>query len=229
MYRWAKRTFDIVLSLLGLIVTMPIWIAAVIGIEISDPGPVFYMAQRIGRDNKPFKMFKFRSMRVDNKADEKNFKAAVSRIFPFGEVMRRYKIDELPQLLNIIMGDMSIVGPRPAAKDQLEIVRGGRFSRTAEVLPGLTGPGALLDYIYGDTVESEEEYIEKVLLLRLELELYYVDARGPLYDLKIIWYTVVCIFCQIIGREPVKVIRELRGCAEDRKHTTPEKKAAENI
>ena len=229
MYRWAKRTFDVVLSLLGLIISIPLWIAAVIGIEISDPGPVFYMAQRIGRDNKPFRMFKFRSMRVDDKADEKNFKAAGSRIFPFGEVMRRYKIDELPQLINIILGDMSIVGPRPAARDQLDIVRGGRFSRTAEVPPGLTGPGALLDYIYGDAVESEEEYIEKVLSLRLELELYYIDARGPLYDLKMIWYTVVCIFCRVIGREPERAIRELRGCAEDRNQTKTEKTAAENI
>lgn len=219
MYNAIKRIFDIVASLCGIAVTSPLWIIAIIGIEVSDPGPVFYMANRIGKDNKPFCMFKFRSMRVAKEADEKNFKADTNRIFPFGELIRRTKIDELPQMLNILLGHMSVVGPRPAARDQLEIVRAGKYGVCATALPGLTGPGALYDYIYGDTVTDEAEYQAKVLPTRLELEVYYIKNRSAVYDLKMIWYTVVCIVCSIFGRQPKKIMNELLGCAEEERRT----------
>ena len=86
MYLILKRVFDILASGLALVVLIPIWIIAIIGIEVSDPGPVFYMANRVGKDNKSFRMFKFRSMRVDKKADEKSFKADTNRIFKWGEI-----------------------------------------------------------------------------------------------------------------------------------------------
>ncbi len=208
-YRIIKRAFDILASLLGLIVTLPIWLITVIGIELSDPGPVFYMANRIGKDNKPFRMFKFRSMRSEGAASEKSFTADEDRIFTFGKFMRTVKIDELPQLLNIIAGHMSVVGPRPAAKDQMDIVRAGRFGVTAEMLPGLTGSGAIYDYIYGDTIKNEEEYREKVLPTRLELEVYYIEHKGVLYDLKMIWFTIVCIVCSLFRHQPKRIIASL--------------------
>ena len=111
-YRIVKRFFDIFFSLLGLIATSVVWIVAIIGIEISDPGPIFYVAKRVGKDNRVFKMYKFRSMRVAREANEKKFKADEDRIFPFGRFIRATKIDELPQLLNILLGTMSIVGER---------------------------------------------------------------------------------------------------------------------
>jgi len=209
MYELIKRIFDIFSSALAMFILVPIWLLALIGIEISDPGPVFYMGTRIGRRNKPFQMFKFRSMRVDRTADEKNFKADSSRIFPFGAFMRSSKMDELPQLINILKGDMSVVGPRPASADQAEITRGGRYAVISEIKPGLTSPSALYDYIYGDTIEEEEEYEKKVLPTRLDLELYYLKTKSIGYDLKIIFYTGVCIFCRLTGKKPKRMYHEL--------------------
>ena len=106
MYRFLKRTFDIFSSGLALIVLLPVWLIAIIGIEVSDPGPVFYFANRAGKDNKTFKMYKFRSMRVDKNANEKSLRPDQDRIFKFGRFIRATKIDELPQLLNVFLGDM---------------------------------------------------------------------------------------------------------------------------
>ena len=215
IYRFLKRSFDIFASLLGMIVTSPIWLIAIIGIEVSDPGPVFYMASRVGKDNKTFRMFKFRSMRVDNKANESSFKADTNRIFRFGALIRRLKIDELPQLLNIFLGHMSVVGPRPASVDQAHIVRGGRYAVASSVRSALTGPSALYDYIYGDTVEDEAEYEEKVLPTRLALEVYYVEHMGVFYDIRIIWYTVVCILASVFHKTPKKIFAYLTDCVND--------------
>ncbi len=214
MYRFLKRTFDIVASLLGMVVTSPIWLIAVIGIFISDPGPVFYVARRIGKDNKEFAMYKFRSMR-QGKANESVFRGEEDRIFPFGKFIRATKIDELPQLLCCFLGTMSIIGPRPAAKDQMAITRGGEYAVASTVAPGLSGPAALYDYIYGDTIEDEKEYEEKVLPTRLALEVYYVHHRSVGYDIKMIWYTVVCILCSVVGKEPKKIFNELLESAKE--------------
>lgn len=219
-YFVAKRLFDIVASLLGIVITFPVWIVAVIGIELSDPGPVFYKAQRIGKDNREFLMWKFRSMRVpreDRETSEASFKADVNRIFPFGALCRRLKIDELPQLLNILGGSMSVVGPRPVAKDQMEVVREGRYNSASKVRPGLTGPAALYDYIYGDAVEDPDEYIKLVLPTRLELEVYYVEHMGMWYDIKMIWYTVICILGSIFHKETPKIYKELIECVKEQK------------
>ncbi len=197
-----KRIFDIIASGLALIVLSPIWLIAAIGIELTDPGPVFYMADRVGKDNRQFKMFKFRSMKVDHNADETNFKADKSRIFGWGEFLRKTKIDELPQLLNVFAGQMSVIGPRPASVDQVAVTRAGQYAVISTLKPGLSGPSALYDYIYGDQIEDEEEYKEKVLPTRLDLDLYYIKIKNLWYDLKMIWYTVICIFCLNKKRYP---------------------------
>ena len=185
------------------------WVAAVIGIELSDPGPVFYMANRVGFHNEPFRMFKFRSMRVDNQANEKSFKADVNRIFPWGAFMRSSKIDELPQLLNVFLGDMSVIGPRPASADQVSITRGGRFLQVGSVKPGLSGPSALYDYIYGDTVTDEAEYEKLVLPTRLELDRYYIRAASWKLDMKMIFWTVRCILNSVFHRSSEKMLAQL--------------------
>lgn len=214
-YLVVKRIFCLFASFIGLVLTSPIWLITVLGIEISDPGPVFYMANRVGKDDKVFKMFKFRSMRVDKKANENSFKADTNRIFPFGAFIRATKIDELPQLLNCFIGDMAIVGPRPASVDQVQITRGGDYSIVSSVMPGLTGPSALYDYIYGDTIEDEVEYEKLVLPTRLELDRYYVGHVGLGFDLKMIWWTVRCILNSIFHGSSEGMLNKLKEYAEE--------------
>ena len=209
MYRFLKRTFDIIASGLALIVLLPVWLIAIIGIEISDPGPVFYFANRAGKDNKTFRMFKFRSMRVDKNANEKSLRPDQDRIFKFGHFIRATKIDELPQLLNVFFGDMAVIGPRPAAVDQIEITRSGENAIVASIKPGLSSPSALYDYLYGDSIEDEAEYMDKVAPTRLSLDRYYIGKQTVGYDIKIIWYTVVCIFGTIFHRPAIFILREL--------------------
>ena len=209
MYRFLKRTFDIFASGLALIVLLPIWLIAFIGIEVSDPGPVFYFANRVGKDNKTFKMYKFRSMRVDKNANEKSLRPDQDRIFKFGHFIRATKIDELPQLLNVFLGNMAVIGPRPAAVDQIEITRSGENAIVASIKPGLSSPSALYDYLYGDSIEDEAEYMEKVAPTRLALDRYYIGKQTVGYDIKIIWYTIVCILGTIFHRPAIFILKEL--------------------
>ncbi len=210
-YLLFKRVFDFCVSALALVVTSPIWLITVIGIIISDPGPVFYLANRVGKDNKPFLMFKFRSMTVDKKANEKSLRADTTRIFKFGRFIRAAKIDELPQLLNVFLGQMSIVGPRPAAVDQLEITRAGKCEICSIAKPGLTSPSAIYDYIYGDKIEDEVEYKTKVLSTRLALDVWYVGHMNTKLDFKMIWYTVVSIISTMGERFPENILTELQN------------------
>lgn len=226
MYRFFKRAFDFLAALLALIVTLPIWLITVIGIELSDPGPVFYKARRIGYRGAEFRMYKFRSMRVPKKsseASEASFKADTNRIFPFGAVIRKLKIDELPQLLNILAGDMAIVGPRPASVDQVAVMREGRYAIANTVKPGLTGPAALYDYIYGDTVEDPEDYERLVLPTRKELEAYYPAHIGVGFDLKMIFWTVGCVLASVVGKTPKKTYRKLLSFVATAEGVTAEK------
>lgn len=216
-YFFVKRVFDICASFIGILATSPIWLVTVIGIELSDPGPVFYKAKRIGRHNQEFTMWKFRSMRLPKNESEKSessFKADTSRIFRFGELIRRLKIDELPQLLNILFGTMSIVGPRPVAKDQVEIMRAGKYNIASKVKPGLTGPAALYDYIYGDSIENLEDYKRLVLPTRLELEAYYPEHMSVWCDIKMIWYTIVCVVSSIFNTSTQKIYIDLLNCVK---------------
>ena len=196
MYNFIKRLFDIVASGLALVVLSPVWLVAIIGILVSDPGPIFYLAKRVGKDNKLFKMYKFRSMRVDKNANEKSLRPDQDRIYRWGGIMRDTKIDELPQLLNVFLGDMSVIGPRPASVDQVEITRAGKYAATSKLKPGLSGPSALYDYIYGDGILDEDEYNRLVLPTRLNLDLYYLKAKSVSYDIKMICWTVVSILAK---------------------------------
>lgn len=214
MYQIIKRLFDVFSSLFALFVLSPLWLVAIIGIELSDFGPIFYMANRVGKDNKPFKMFKFRSMRIEKNASEKSFRADKNRIFKWGQIMRDTKLDELPQLVNVLKGDMSVIGPRPASIDQMEVTRGGRYKATASLKPGLSGPSAIYDYIYGDQFDDEDEYEEKVLPTRLDLDLYYLDAKSVKYDIKMICYTIVCILNLLLRNNSEFILRELESCAK---------------
>ena len=122
-YRFVKRTFDIICAALGLVISSPIWLIVAIGIKLSSKGPIFYRADRVGKGNKKFVLYKFRSMhmympevKTDGEQREGGYIANANRIFPFGAFLRKSKLDELPQLLNILAGQMSVVGPRPLAE-----------------------------------------------------------------------------------------------------------------
>ena len=218
IYRVIKRSFDFNCALLALLVLSPIFVLTAIGILISDWGPIFYKANRIGKSNKPFKMYKFRSMKVlkaPKKGSEASLRPDEDRIFPFGHFIRKAKIDELPQLINILNGSMSIVGPRPVAEDQFDMFRYDKWNEAAKVPVGLSGPAALYDYIYGDQITDEKEYMEKVYPTRRELEYTYVQKASLLYDLKMIVYTVICICYALVGKEATWILRELQADAEE--------------
>lgn len=211
MYRLVKRVFDFFCALVALIFLSPIFLLTMIGILISDWGPVFYKANRIGKGNRPFKMYKFRSMRVlkvSNKGAEASLRPDENRIFPFGHFIRKAKIDELPQLINILNGTMSLVGPRPVAEDQFDMFRYGKWNEASKVPVGLSGPAALYDYIYGDQITDEKEYMVKVYPTRRELEYTYVQKAGLWYDLKMILYTVICISYTFVGKEATWILKE---------------------
>lgn len=215
MYCTIKRFFDFVCSIIGIAVTSPLWVVAIIGILLSDWGPIFYTAHRIGKGNKPFKMYKFRSMRVAKAANEASLRPDEDRIFPFGHFIRKTKIDELPQLINILNGTMSIIGPRPVAQDQFELFRYGKWNEAAKVPVGLSGPAALYDYIYGDQITDEKEYMDKVYPTRRELEYTYYLKQSVLYDLKMILYTIICIIYTVFGKRCEWILEELRLSASE--------------
>ena len=227
MYKFIKRLFDILASGLALIVLLPVCIITIIGIEINDFGPVFFMASRIGKDNKEFKMFKFRSMRVTKEQAIQTLRPEEDRIFAWGKVIRKLKIDELPQLINVFIGDMSVIGPRPVATSQFDLFRTGKYDETKVVRPGLSGPAALYDYIYGDQFEDSdlELYKEKVLPTRRELELVYVKKQGILFDIKMIVWTVWCIICSVFGKTPQRIYDYLVGLAKESMDATEEQAA----
>ena len=215
MYKFVKRFLDIVCALLGIIGTSPFWIIAIAGILVSDWGPIFYTSTRIGKDNKPFRMFKFRSMRVDKGANEASLRPDEDRIFAFGKFIRKVKIDELPQLLNILNGTMSVIGPRPVANDQKKLFRVGKWNEAAKVAVGLSGPAALYDFIYGDQIEDPDEYMEKVFPTRRELEYVYVKKMSFGYDVKMVVYTIICIFYALFGKECTWMLDELKAAAKE--------------
>ncbi len=209
MYIYIKRILDIICASLGILFTSPIWIVAIIGILFSDYGPIFYSSTRIGKNNRPFTMYKFRSMRIVKSANERSLRADTNRIFPFGRFLRHYKIDELPQLINVLNGTMSVIGPRPVSIDQKDLFRIGKWNLAAKVNVGLSGPAALYDFIYGDQFENESEYMEKVFPTRRELEYVYVHKMGLLYDVKMVWWTIVSIAYALLGRVPIFIFNQL--------------------
>ena len=175
-----KRGFDLVVALAGLVVTSPIIAAAAVAIKLDSRGPVFFHGPRTGKDGRVFRIHKLRTMRGDGRGP------AVTagddpRITRVGRVLRRSKLDELPQLFNVVKGDMSLVGPRPEHPDYVARYT-QRQRRLLTVRPGLTGP-ATLDHMDEEEElrggDAETRYLEQVLPRKLELELDYLDRATP--------------------------------------------------
>lgn len=195
-----KRFFDIVLCSFALVVLSPFFLFTAIAIIISSPGPVFYYSDRTTKGHKPFHFYKFRSMHVTN-ADKGMFVADADRLFTVGRIIRRLKIDELPQLINVIKGDMSIVGPRPMPYEAVDSTYYGKYQEILSVRPGLTSAASLFDYTVGDTYSDNDLYMKEVLPYKLEMEMLYVEREGFFYDISLIWRTIVTILAVFTKRK----------------------------
>lgn len=207
LYRFIKRLFDILSSLLALIVSSPLWLVILIGIKTSSEGPVFYTAERAGKNKKPFTLYKFRSMHLyhpdeEGKKTEGGFIANANRIFPFGGFLRKSKLDELPQLLNILAGHMSVVGPRPLSVAGANLHYAGKYESVSDVRPGLACLDSLFDYAHGELfVSSNEEFREKILPARNELAKMYVDKQSIGLDVYCIFRTLQLMFQIVVKKK----------------------------
>lgn len=201
----AKRLFDILFSLFALLLSIPLLVIAAVGIVLTSPGPIIYRAQRAGLNGKEFVMHKFRTMQVNQKSTASAITGVNDpRIFPFGAFLRKLKIDELPQLFDVIRGEMSIVGPRPESPHIISNHYTIEQMQTLTVLPGLVSPGGIYNYTHGNSYlegeHAEQLYTDYLLDKKLALELVYVANSSFLYDLKIIIRTVWVIICVGCGR-----------------------------
>ena len=195
-----KRLFDILLCSFALVVLSPLFFITAAAIKLSSPGPVFYYSDRTTKGHKPFHFYKFRSMHVTN-ADKGMFVADADRLFTVGKIIRRLKIDELPQLINVIKGDMSIVGPRPMPYAAVDTTYYGKYQKILTVRPGLTSAASLFDYTVGDTYTDNNLYMQEVLPYKLEMEMLYVEKEGFCYDVSLVWRTIVTILAVMVGRK----------------------------
>ena len=200
-----KRLVDVLLAGVALIVISPVLALAAIGIRLSSPGPIFYRAQLTGRNGRPFTMYKLRTMHVDHGGFDSVITAARDpRVFRFGAWLRRVKLDEFPQLINIVRGDMSIVGPRPENARIVERYYRPEHRELLRVSPGLTSPGTLYDYTHGDdlvgSTDPEQAYVERLLPIRLALDQVYLRHASLSYDVALVVRTVGLIAAIAVGR-----------------------------
>src|SRR3989442_14331259 len=155
----AKRMLDVTLAGMALIVVAPLLALLAIGIRLAGPGPIFYRAQRVGRDCRPFTMSKPRTMRIGDAATTVITAHGDPRIFPLGRLLRRLKLDELPQLLNILRGEMSVVGPRPEDPSMVQRFYAPFYYKSFDVLPCLTSPASIYPYGHGEA-KTDVRYAE---------------------------------------------------------------------
>jgi len=209
-------------ALIALLVFLPILLVTAVGIKITSPGPVFYKARRIGKSGRPFYMLKFRTMHVNSDRASAITSPGDSRIFGFGIWLRRLKIDELPQFWNILTGDMSLVGPRPEDPKIVERDYDSWMHETLLVSPGVTGPGSVYGYIFGDALldvsDPEGSYARNLLPPKLALERAYMERAGLLSDLGYILLTAWAIIAHILERN----VRLPQADIEAARHWAPQ-------
>jgi lipopolysaccharide/colanic/teichoic acid biosynthesis glycosyltransferase len=190
-----KRSLDIFFSLIGLLILLPLLPFIAILIKRDSRGPVFFLQERIGKDFKRFKICKFRTMESD--ADKKGARITAvgdDRVTKIGRTLRKFKIDELPQLFNVLKGDMSLVGPRPEVAEYVQLFE-KEYRKLLSIRPGITDP-ASLHYsneagVLGNSGASEDIYITKLLPEKIRLSSQYVDNHALWTDLKLIVMTLI--------------------------------------
>lgn len=209
-YRFIKRLFDLFWSCVAIICLSPLLLLISLIIKITSKGPILYKATRVGKNGKIFLCYKFRSMKVDSGSVKLTTLKNDDRIYPFGRFLRNTKMDELPQLFNILSGKMSIVGPRPEDKENADLVYTGEYINILSVKPGLTSPASLYDYTHGEKYQDENLYKEEFLPKKLKLELYYVEHKNFFYDVGLILKTVGIIILTVFGKKNFKEPKILR-------------------
>jgi len=188
-----KRIFDIVASGLGLIVLSPLFLVLAIWIKLDSKGPVFYRQVRVGYKNKDFRIFKFRSMRVgSDKGSLVTIGGHDPRVTRSGYFIRKFKFDELPQLINVFLGDMSLVGPRPEVRHYVDYWTPEQM-HVLDVRPGITDPASIKFRNENELMEQAEDpekfYIEVIMQEKIKLYLEYVEKHSFLYDIGLIFMT----------------------------------------
>lgn len=182
-----KRFLDVTLSLIAFVILLPVYIVLAIGVKMSSPGPIFFLQERIGRNGIPFYIIKFRTMFVDaEKSGPQLSSSHDPRITPIGRFMRKLRLDEFPQFLNVILGDMSLVGPRPERQfyiDQI-VEKEPQYLHLTKVRPGITSWGQV-KYGYAENVEQ--------MLQRMKFDLLYLKNRTLALDFKIMLYTILIV------------------------------------
>jgi lipopolysaccharide/colanic/teichoic acid biosynthesis glycosyltransferase len=189
-----KRLFDLVLSSIGLVLISPLLIIIAVWIKLDDPGPVFYRGERIGRFGQPFRIFKFRSMVVDaDRIGGPSTSQEDPRVTRSGRFIRRYKLDELPQLINVFLGQMSFVGPRPEVRKYVEQYTNDERI-ILEVRPGITDWASIWNADEGAVLSSYSDpdwaYEHIIRPTKLKLQLDYVHHHNLWIDIKLIVYTL---------------------------------------
>ena len=192
-----KRLFDIVASGFGLLLLSPLFLLVAIWIKLDSPGPVFYRQVRVGRYNRDFRIFKFRSMRVGaDKGSLVTIGGRDPRVTRSGYFIRKFKVDELPQLINVFIGDMSLVGPRPEVRHYVDYWTKEQL-HVLDVRPGITDPASIKFRNENELLEKAEDpekyYIEVIMQEKLRLYLEYVENHSFWYDIKLIFQTFVAI------------------------------------
>ncbi|MCR9172239.1 MAG: sugar transferase [bacterium] len=192
-----KRIFDISISTIILVVFLPFGILISILILTTSTGGIFYRQERIGRHSEPFKLLKFRTMKVNADASgQLTVGMRDSRITKVGYFLRKTKLDEFPQFINVLLGQMSIVGPRPEVQKYVEMYTKEQ-KRVLEVKPGITDYASIEYFreneILGNAEDPEKAYIEEIMPAKIALNMNYIENPGITQDIKIMWKTFVKI------------------------------------
>jgi lipopolysaccharide/colanic/teichoic acid biosynthesis glycosyltransferase len=192
-----KRIFDFTAALIGLLLLAPLFLIISLLVKLNDLGPVFFRHRRIGRGGNPFYIYKFRSMKVIESAEDGIFEPGnLSRITLVGKFLRRNKLDELPQLINVIKGDISIVGPRPEVPKWVAVYS-DRWQKVLKVKPGITDRASIVfndeESLLARSDDPEQMYKEVILPIKLDIYEEYVQNNSLSGDLKLILETISCL------------------------------------
>jgi exopolysaccharide biosynthesis polyprenyl glycosylphosphotransferase len=189
LYDGVKRGVDFILALVGLVVTLPICFIVALGIKIGSPGPVFFRQKRLGKGSKIFTIFKFRTMQTTGN-DFKPTEEKDDRVTPFGSFLRKTRIDEIPQVINILLGEMSIVGPRPERPELVEALERAIpfYRQRLLVKPGMTGWDQVSGEYHSPSIADTYK--------KLQFDLYYVKNRSALLDISIFFKTISTVFAR---------------------------------
>lgn len=192
-----KRLFDIIISLFCIVLFFPLLLIISLIIVLDSGGAIFYLQNRVGKNNTDFDIIKFRTMKPGS--DKKGLLTVGgndARITRSGLLLRKYKLDELPQLFNVIRGDMSLVGPRPEVRKYVDLYTASQ-RKVLEVKPGITDYASILyaneNELLGKSKNPEKDYIEQIMPAKLELNLSYIEKAGILTDFHIIYKTIIRI------------------------------------